>query len=192
MRFNKKSFRRMVIGLSTFIVLGAVLVHFIGRFLVVDQRPLPSDAVILLSGDVGRLEKSVELMREGYADKLILTKTDGRGRGEISLRSVVQAGVPPEAIYPDYMAISTYTNAVNSKDIMLEHKFKSAIVVSSNYHMRRVKYIFDKVYKGSGIRLTFVAAPSENFSADRWWSNRQYMRYTMSEYIKLLGYVIKY
>ncbi len=193
MNRRRRSFRNKALILAAIVAMGALLcIYFFGRFLVVDGTPAPSDAIIVLSGDEGRLQKGVDLMRSGYSEKLIVTKTNGRGRGEISLQSVLATGVPAASIHPDYDAVSTYTNAVNSKRIMQEHGYKSAIVVSSDYHMRRVKYTFGEVYKGSDIRLHYVAAPSKHFDPKRWWSKKIYIKYGVSEYIKLVGYLFLY
>jgi uncharacterized SAM-binding protein YcdF (DUF218 family) len=185
-KWPKKRIFVIVVGIPI------LFLYFFGRFLVVNQSPVKSDVLILLSGDVGRLEKSTSLINEGYADRMIVTRTNGRGFGEISLESVIQAGIKPSMIIPDYKATSTYTNAIFSKELMIENGLKSALVVSSNYHMRRVKYTFDKIYKGTGIKLTYVAAPSINFDPTSWWSQKRYVRTAISEYIKLAGYIIKY
>lgn len=193
---NKKTLKKRKWPIKTIIVIvisiPILFIYFFGRFLVVNQSPVQSDVLILLSGDVGRLEKSTSLINEGYADRIIVTRTNGRGFGEISLESVIQSGIASSMIIPEYKATSTYTNAIFSKEAMIENGFKSALVVSSNYHMRRVKYTFDKVYKGSGIKLTYVAAPSINFNPTSWWSQKGYVRTAISEYIKLAGYIIKY
>ncbi|MCM3630992.1 YdcF family protein [Paenibacillus glycanilyticus] len=170
----------------------AFLVFSIGRFLVVNEAPKKADVIILLSGDVGRMEKAIGLLKQGYADRIIVTRTDGRGYGEIKLNSLIRSGVSPSAIIPEYQATNTYTNAVYSKALMEKYGFHSALVVSSNYHMRRVSYTFNKVYSHSGIDLTYVDAPSVNFDPVYWWSERKYVNYTISEYIKLFGYIIKY
>lgn len=184
--------KKIIVILLTPILILIICICFFGRFLVVNEPPQKADVIILLSGDVGRLEKSVDLMHEGYSDRMIVTRTNGHGYGEIKLDSVVKAGVPLASIIPEYQATSTYSNAEFSKEIMLQQGFTSAIVVSSNYHMRRVKYIFEKIYKQTNIHLTYVAAPSSNFDPVYWWSKRVYVDYAISEYIKLIGYMIKY
>ncbi|REE57517.1 uncharacterized SAM-binding protein YcdF (DUF218 family) [Paenibacillus taihuensis] len=182
----------IVIVLVTILMAAAIFFYLFGRFLVVNEAPRKADVIILLSGDVGRMEKAVQLMQEGYADRIIVTRTDGHGYGEIRLNSVIQAGVPSSAIIPEYQATSTYTNAVYSEQLMKERGFHSALVVSSTYHMRRVSYTFNKVYRHSGITLTYVAAPSLNFDPVYWWREKTYVHYALSEYIKLFGYMIKY
>jgi uncharacterized SAM-binding protein YcdF (DUF218 family) len=190
---KKKNKRlRIFIWAAVILIMLALFVYFFGRFLVVNESPQKTDAIILLSGDEGRLGKSVSLMNAGYAKRLILTRTNGHGSGEISLNSVFEAGVPRSSIIPEYNATSTYTNALYSKDAMLRNGFNSAMVVSSEYHMRRVKYIFNKVYRGTGIKLIYVASQSPHFDPALWWSKDIYIRYTLSEYVKLIGYIIKY
>lgn len=76
------------------------------------------------------------------------------GGAALSLR------IPQDAILTENEALSTYQNAELTLPIMQQQGFTSAIVVSLDFHMRRVKFIFDHVYKNSGIKLTYVSANS--------------------------------
>jgi uncharacterized SAM-binding protein YcdF (DUF218 family) len=48
-------------------------------------------------------------------------------------------GVPPDRFILDRQAQNTYQNAERSKSLMEQYGLHSAIVVSSDYHMRRDK-----------------------------------------------------
>ena len=73
-------------------------------------------------------------------------------------------------------------------NLMEKYDFSSAIVVSSDYHMKRTKMTFESVFKDSDMDLTFVASQrSENV----WFSDDKNIKYTLREYIKLLGYLMK-
>jgi len=62
--------------------------------------------------------------------------------------------------------------------------------VSSNYHMRRVRYTFERVFRDSGITLVYSAAADPDFDPARWWANNKSALYTLTEYIKLTGYAL--
>ncbi|UOR11323.1 YdcF family protein [Halobacillus amylolyticus] len=55
--------------------------------------------------------------------------------------------------------MSTYENALYTEDIMQANNYKSAIVVTSNYHSLRSKFTFEKVYNND-ISLSYSFAPS--------------------------------
>lgn len=68
---------------------------------------------------------------------------------------------------------------------MNEHNFDSALVVTSDYHLKRSKLIYDRVSDGQ-YDLKYIAA----FSADgEKWNERSYSdRIWFSEFYKLWGY----
>ena len=55
-------------------------------------------------------------------------------------------GIPRDALLTENKATSTYENALYSKEIILENEIKSALVVTSNYHMRRTRLAFERVF----------------------------------------------
>ncbi|WP_339319214.1 YdcF family protein [Paenibacillus sp. FSL R10-2734] len=163
-----------------------------GRFLTLTQLPKQADAIIVLSGGQGRVEKGVELYKAGYAPYIILSnaKESTSSSGDM-LQTALNLGIPQDAIYTENAAESTYQNAEFTLPIMKEHNFKSAIVVSSDFHMRRVKLLFDREYKKSDIELTFVGS-SSGYNAKSWWSNRKSRETTFNEYIKMIGNTFGY
>ena len=169
-----------------------------GSFLVVNQHPVRSSVIIVLGGGTGERElQASKLYRGKYATYVILS--DGGARwhpstveAEMEIGWLKTYGVPGTAIIPELHAQSTYGNAIYTKSIMIQHDFRSAIVVSSSYHMRRAQYIFDKVYSGSHIKLTFSAAPVPRYNPSLWWTTQSGWNYVPGEYIKLAGYIIWY
>ena len=63
--------------------------------------------------------------------------------------------------------------------------FKSAICVSSAYHMRRIKVISDKVFAGNGYRISFASVKAGGKEQNIWFLDREQVIWVMSEYIKL-------
>lgn len=163
-----------------------------GRFLTLTQYPKHSDAIIVLSGGQGRVEKAAELYKAGYAPYIILSnaKESASSSGDM-LQTVLNLGIPPDVIYTENAAESTYQNADFTLPIMKEHAFQSAIVVSSEFHMRRVKLLFDRVYKKSEIELTYLGSLS-GYNSKRWWSDRKSRETTFNEYVKMFGNTFGY
>lgn len=157
--------------------------NYAGDFLIVDEKPVKSDVIIVLSGGDGRLEKGVQLYKEGYAPYLLLSN----GSVENLYKRALEFGIPNDSILMEIKSDSTLDNAVFSKEIMLDFQFESAIVVSSDSHMRRVKVLYDKTFRNSDIRLTYVAGEMNTYNPKRWWVDESNRNITLREYIKLVG-----
>ncbi len=168
-----------------------------GRYLVVDEKPRPCDAIVVLSGEaVPRVAKGVGLYKEGYAGIIIMS---GGGRltskltdADLMLMEAVELGVPRGAVVLENRSESTYENAVNVKKIVLERDIKSFLLVTSNYHTRRAKYIFGKVFKGTGVEFITVSAPDPKFSASSWWKKHEGQQKALTELVNMIVYQFKY
>jgi uncharacterized SAM-binding protein YcdF (DUF218 family) len=163
-----------------------------GRFISLSQSPNQADAIIVLSGGQGRVEKAVELYKTGYAPYILLSNAkESTSQSGDMLQTALNLGIPKDVIFTENAAESTYQNAEFTLPIMKEHDFKSAIVVSSDFHMRRVKLLFDRVYKKSDIDLTYVGSAS-GYNAKRWWIDRKSRETTFNEYVKMIGNTFGY
>lgn len=162
------------------------------RFLTLTEPDKKADAIIILSGGQGRVEKGVELYQAGYAPYIILSNsTESTSRSGDMLQTALALGVPEDVIFTESAAESTYQNAELTLSILKEHDFESAIVVSSEFHMRRVKLLFDRVYRKSEIELTYVGS-SSGYNDARWWSDRNSRETTLNEYVKMIGNTFGY
>jgi uncharacterized SAM-binding protein YcdF (DUF218 family) len=176
-------------------VLALLLIVFsrpwVGQWLIINQKPRKSDAIIVLGGGpINRIQEGVALYRQGYAPYLVLSGgtqdfSQATQAQVMRWQAVDEFGVPQHAIVLDNRSYTTYQNALNTRQIMLTHHWTSALVVSSDYHMRRVRFLFSRVYQDLPIRLTYVAASDPWFRPRRWWSNPESALITISEYAKL-------
>jgi uncharacterized SAM-binding protein YcdF (DUF218 family) len=70
---------------------------------------------------------------------------------------------------------------------MQKHQLGSAIIVSSCYHMRRVKMAFESFRKNQ--RPIFIYHPVQNLGESNrvWWLDINYFRKVLGEYKKLIA-----
>lgn len=170
------------IGLCILLLICGVIFLSVGdQFLVVDEQPKESDVIIVLSGGLGRLEKGADLYKEGYAHYVLLTRANEEF---ITKEEAIDFGIPEQRLILEEAATSTYTNALYAKSLMEKYQFKSAIVVSSDYHMRRTKFIFDRVYNDKEMEFTYVASSHSGEVGDFSIS------VAFREYVKLVGYYL--
>ncbi len=158
-------------------------------FLVIDEPPRASDAIIAISGGPGRDIYAAELYNAGLSGRIIMSGVSPSA-GQMAERAVAM-GVKREDIILEDNSVSTFENALFTREIMVKMNFMSAIVVSSPYHMRRTKMVFGKVFKGAGVRLTYCAAPPGlDMHSPR---GAEYARRTViMEYVKLIYYWVRY
>ncbi|SFM17863.1 Uncharacterized SAM-binding protein YcdF, DUF218 family [Paenibacillus sp. 1_12] len=169
--------------LASFVMGVFILLLLLGQFLIVNDKPIKSDAIIVLTGGgIERPQAAISLFNEGYAPLIIISNAHEDNIYEY----MVKLGVPSSNILKETKADSTYTNAQYTLNMMNEYHLKSAIVVSSDYHMRRVKFNFSNVFISSGIRLTYSAAQT-GYSSNYWFSSKRNINTTFDEYTKIIG-----
>lgn len=155
-----------------------------GDFLVINEKPKKSDVVIVLSGGgIERIEKAVELYKQGYAPYIMISN----GKEDNLYAAMINMGVPPNSIILENKASSTTESAYFTKELMIQHKFKSAIVVSSNFHMRRVKSNYEKAFSNNNSKLLYCSVSDSGYDSQKWWASEEDRRTTYIEYTKLVG-----
>ncbi|WP_017548173.1 YdcF family protein [Salinicoccus carnicancri] len=149
------------------------------------DNPVQSDVIVMLGGDGGRMEKTADLYKAGYADHVLITPVVETETLSQSTALAVEYGIPESALIKDYEADSTYTNATITMDIMEAQGFHSALVVTSDYHVKRSKYIFEKL-NDDRFEFRYIAALSTD--GERWYEGPGAAYIWRSELIKLWGY----
>lgn len=183
-RKKKPPYRRKFLFIFLLIIVVLITFLFAGRFLVIDEQPRHVDAILVLSGGEGRIEKAIELYESGYAETVILSNSLEGGLTYKALKAI-----PKESLLLEPHARSTLDSVQLTKAIMIEKQFQSALIVSSDYHMRRVKVNFQTAFKRSGLELVYVPSASP-YNSKFWWRSRRDIGITLNEYIKLIGNAI--
>lgn len=122
----------------------------IWRYSHKDQRQKADVIIVLgaaLSSDVvspvfrERLNHSITLYNEGYADKILVTGGIGEGSylsdAYVAGMYLMEQGIPEEDILLEEESETTLSNLENAKTIMDENEFSSALIVSDPMHMKR-------------------------------------------------------
>lgn len=92
-----------------------------------------------------RVLQGVELLKKNYAQYIIFTGAAAHNEfveAEVMANLARANGIAPTKIICEANAQNTAQNAFNSVEIMREHGWKSAIVVTSAAHLRRASHIF--------------------------------------------------
>ena len=86
----------------------------------------------------------------------------------------------------------TFAEARKTLEIMRQNSFRSAIIVSSNYHMRRARLAFERANQDPTLVFYFHPVDYRDpEDADPWWWDGAYVLKVADEYVKLLaGYLL--
>lgn len=178
--------RILVISICIFLLLivGSILDSFNHTY---TDQPEKADVIVMLGGgDEGRMMKAAELYHEGYADYVLITPVIESESSTQSTQLAVDLGIPEKALIKEYEATSTYTNATITIDIMNGLDMDSALIVTSDYHIKRSKLIYDRLNDGT-FDFKYIAALSPDGLTWGERSNANSIWY--SEFKKTWGYM---
>ena len=189
-----------LIGLIAVLFLLAVLYlarhpifRLIGEGWVVEDTLERSDAIFVLSDDnfyADRAARAAELFRQKLAPVVVASGIRLRpnaGISELMTHDLVERGVPKENILPfPQDADNTKEEAESLRKLVQQKNWKSVIVVTSNYHSRRAKYIFGKVF-ANGAVVRIASARDADYDPEHWWEQRRSQKRYFHE---VAGYVM--
>lgn len=150
------------------------------------DTPENSDTIIILGGgDQGRVEQAADLYKAGYADQVIVTPVAERYTTDELVTIIRHYGIDEDDIIIDETSTSTYTNALRTMEIMDEHDFKSALVVTNDYHIKRSKLTFDRLNDDS---KSFKFISATNLEGEKWYERDDMFSHWIGEFVKNWGY----
>jgi len=169
------------------------LMRLAAQFWVVDEPAAKSDVLIVLGDDNYRGDRSfhaAELYREGVAPVVVAS---GRMlRKDASLADVMghdleSFGVPASSIVKlAHRSANTREEAVEVTRLIETRGWRHVMMVTSNYHARRARFIFGRTLPAS-VSLRVSGARDSEFDPLHWWETRQSQKLFVLE---LAGYLV--
>lgn len=163
------------------------ILRFAAESWVVDEPAGHADALVVLSDDnfyADRATHAAQLFREGVAPTVVASGRKLRpnaGISELMEHDLIERGVPKERIVRlSHDADSTREEAATVTKLAEERHWKSLVVVTSNYHTRRARYIYSRVAP-AGIAVRVVSARDGSFDPERWWEKRESVKLFVRE-----------
>lgn len=201
---------RFLLSLVALIILVGLLWAFritilrtMGDLLIDQDQEVQADAVYVLGGSpIERGGEAARLLGANKAPVAICTGEninhvlEGEGflltDARLSRNAMLRAGADTAAVKELTVGTSTWEEAA----AILEHARRNGsdtiIVVTTEFHLRRVKRVFRKQGKGSGITVIARGARSQQYDSDRWWESEEGLLMVNNEYVKSLYYLWKY
>lgn len=172
----------------------------LGRLLVVEQ-PLPqSQVAVILAGPeyTARLAQAASLYNAGKVERVLVNGN----RRQPALQWLLEQGYQPDGPWYkwalsvlEFLGVprdkvltlsapevtDTISEAKAVGEYLLARDFDRITVVTSRYHTRRARLIWESVWAGE-IEVGVSGAERDGFDAETWWRNPNFIRAVVAEW----------
>lgn len=142
-----------------------VLAWAVGFVLFAVTLPQPAaeeqtDAVVVLTGGSGRIERGLEALKRGWADRLLVSGVDRSVKPyEFAVQYRVRASRMACCVTLGYQAIDTRSNALETAEWLRRERVRSVRLVTNDWHMRRARLELDRMAP-AGVKIVADAVPT--------------------------------
>lgn len=120
-----------------------------------------TDAIVVLTGGPGRIQRGIELLRQGKARRMLVSGVDRRVRPhEFAREYGVPARMFSKQIDLGHESVDTRSNAAEASDWLKRNRFKSVRLVTTDWHMARARFDLQNALD-EDIVIVADAVPSE-------------------------------
>lgn len=151
-----------------------------------------SDAIVVLTGGKSRITEAVSLLKDGKANRLFISGVNP----DISDNELLRVSGADKALFDCCIDIGKDAKDTigNGKEIAQwasEQNYKTLIVVTNNYHMRRS--LLELNSATSDIELIAYPVMNSEVKTENWYKDTPTLRTLINEFAKLnLAYFRKY
>ncbi len=136
--------------------------------------PERADVIVVLAGgerSLTRLEEGLRLVRTGYATNLVVSGVEFNPRSEFfdePTWELLQRNLTTAHLFVDPQSDFTQKTARFVRGLAQREGWRSALVVTSEYHWRRTRMLF-RYECEPALLVRIVTIKDQSF--DRWWRN---------------------
>lgn len=146
------------------------------------------DAIVVLSGGLGRVEEGLKLLKADKGEYLIISGVDR----DSDINSIFFLHNPVDFIDKKRIILeksssSTFENASDVKEIVDRRGFKSIILITSAYHIKRAGFTFSRVFTDD-VKIFYHTVSTENFNEEAWWRDSNSTLLLLTEFVKFYWY----
>ncbi len=199
--------RRLLLAAgAVFVAAGIYGAVALGSFLAAEDELVAADAIFVFAGtQAERPLEAVDLFKAGYAPVIVLTRPTDEEAVELLrrrgialptrfalMRDVVRKlGIPDAAIVvPDRLHDNTAQEAESLRGLAAARGWQRVILVSSKYHLRRVRMATRRALRGTDVEVLLRASRYDPATPSRWWQRRSDLRQILWEVPKVIGYAV--
>jgi uncharacterized SAM-binding protein YcdF (DUF218 family) len=108
-----------------------------------------TDAIVVLTGGAKRLERGIDLLERGRAERMLISGVERTVRPiELAKRYGTDQALFDCCIDLGREAVDTRSNAEETSDWIARHKFKSVRLVTTDWHMPRARFELSRKTEG--------------------------------------------
>jgi uncharacterized SAM-binding protein YcdF (DUF218 family) len=112
---------------------------------------------------------------------------------ELSRNLLLKKGVPVWAISVTSVVVTnSYDEAIALRNWAKANHAGKVIIDTDVFHTRRVRWLYGKELKGTGIQVEIDAVPVMDYTPDDWWRHEQGIIVFQNEILKYAYYRLKY
>jgi uncharacterized SAM-binding protein YcdF (DUF218 family) len=137
-----------------------------GLILVLGSPNSPNGELYSIAKERCNLALAEFAKRPGW--KILLTggfgphfNTTDKSHAEYLKRHLTARGIPDNDFVEFAPSSSTQQDASLSKPIVLRHRVPEILVVTSDYHAERARYIFEKEFADTDVRISFSLSKTD-------------------------------
>jgi uncharacterized SAM-binding protein YcdF (DUF218 family) len=176
------------------------LLSGVSRSLVYENPLEKSEAIVVLAGGSGnRIEAAVKLYKEGFGEKLFFSGFrlyPETYTSSLMKKYAIKLGVSEGDIISSIpeAEVSTRGESVANLELLNKNHIKNFILVTSAYHTRRAKLMYEKAVLSLGYNIEFLVypAPDPFVPIEGWWKLRTAQKGVFLEYIKSIVYYFNF
>ena len=171
--------------------------------LSVNEAPRKSDVIIILGAGTRhgpdpmpqqakqRVAAGVDLWQHKWAERVIVSggvspKT-GKTEAILMKQFATSVGAPAENVLQELESRNTYENIVNSQQVMKQHDWQTALLVTTSYHTWRACRIAHQLE----VDVRCIAAPLTEGPSNRFYERMVNLRSVVREYGAILYFLIR-
>lgn len=163
----------------------------------------PADAIVVLAGGRGRIAAAGDFWFRYYEREemdgevtapLLYISGMGPNSNWATFAKSVRPGVL-KAMKPSNVVLETESRNTEENALWVVKNarlrgWKRIVLMTSPYHMRRSRFIFDKVLAKTELKLEVdtLTIYQETFTSEEWYDSMNGVRVTMLEYLKWVYY----
>src|SRR5713226_446824 len=197
---RSRALRMLSISGAVGLVLAAVILFGVGRWLVAEDPLVKAKAIVVLSGVMPlRAVEAAKLYQQGYAPEIWLTHSTEPGEtleemgipfsGEDYYNKLVliHEGVPPDAIHVlEPPIVNTADEIKVAAATRKPGKDAAVILVTTKVHTRRVRLLWRRLAPGQA-RAIVRATSADPFDPRHWWRTTSDALDVVREFLGLLN-----
>lgn len=167
-----------------------------------DEAQKAEVAFVLGGSSMDRGKEAAKVYQEGWVPQLVTTgenvpsvleiKGIMETEAQITRAQIIASGVHKSVCVIMNKGTSTMEEAHAILYYCDRHGLDKIMIISSNYHLRRINNVFRPMFKEKGIEVVLHGTSSSRYNEMEWWKTEEGLIALNNEYMKLLYYWWKY